>query len=169
MAIELPAANADEGAMARLFIAEVAAPKTGQKDESKAMGWMRRVLQNRLLHPRDFDAKGATRISQIIAAHDRSVQFKGFDTYPTLSAAVSKRLQDRLAIANNPRHPDQQQYLNFAKAAIKAATEDAPADPCPTGLYFWRTHNHAGPGGKATLWQTLEGNDFYTLPRGFFG
>lgn len=164
----LPAENTDAGAMARLFIAEAAVPRADSADTVKAMGWMRRVLENRLRHGRDFDARGATTITHIITAHDRHVQFAGFTAYPALSAKVQQNVTARLALANNARDRRQPIYGAFVQAAITAATSPAPADPCPTGLWFWRTADADGPGGRSSFFQTLDGNDFYTLPAGFF-
>lgn len=164
----LPAENTDAGAMARLFIAEAAVPRADAANTVRAMGWMRRVLENRLLHGRDFDASGATTITQVIAANDRHVQFAGFSSYPTLTAGVRQNIAARLALANDGRDRRQPIYAAFVQAAIDAATTPAPADPCPTGLWFWRTAGATGPGGRSSLFQSLDGNDFYTLPAGFF-
>jgi hypothetical protein len=165
----LPNENTDAGAMARLFINEAAGPHAKADLTVQAMGWMRCVLQNRLKYPGKFGAPGATTITQIITAHVRAIQFAGFDSYPAIQPSMNANIQAKLAIASDKTDRRQAIYLNFVKAAIAAATGPAPVDPCATGLYFWRTAQASGPGGKAVYYQTLDGNDFYSLPADFFG
>ncbi len=164
----MPLTNTDAGAMANLFLNEAAGPHRDGTMTVQAMGWMRCVLQNRLRHPAAFGALGATRITQIITAAGYGVQFAGFNTYPAIDPAVAANIQAKLAIAANTSYPRQPIYLAFVKAAIAAATGPAPADPCPTNLYSWRTGGAAGPGGKSVFYQSLDGNDFYTLTASFF-
>lgn len=129
---------------------------------------MRCVLENRLRYPKMFGALGATTITQVITAAGFGVQFAGFNTYPRLAAGVAANIQAKLDIASDQSDPRQSRYLAFVKAAISAATGPSPVDPCPTGLYFWRTAGAIGPGGKAIFYQGLDGNNFYTLPASFF-
>ena len=164
----MPISTTDAGAMANLFLNEAAGPHKEATLTLKAMGWMRCVLENRLRHPGMFGAPGATTLTQIIKAAGFGVQFAGFNTYPTLPASIQANIDAKLSIAADLSDPRQARYLAFVKAAITAATQPAPADPCPTGLYFWRTAGASGPGGKSSLYQSLDGNDFYTLPAGFF-
>jgi len=164
----MPLANSDAGAMANLFLNEAAGPHRDSTLTVRAMGWMRCVLQNRLAHPAPFGAPGATTITQVIKADSFGVQFAGFNTYPAIAAAIASNINQKLQIAANTSDPRQPIYLAFVKAAIAAATGTAPVDPCPTGLYFWRTTGSAGPGGKSVFYQSLDGNDFYTLPASFF-
>jgi hypothetical protein len=65
----LPPENSDEGAMARLFINEAAGPHGTAALAVRAMGWMKRVLANRLEHPAQFDAPGATRLRRSSSGH----------------------------------------------------------------------------------------------------
>lgn len=73
--------------MARLFINEAAGPHGDAAQTAQAMGWMKRVLVNRLDHPGQFDALGATRITEVIQAHDHAVQFTGFAGIPRSASA----------------------------------------------------------------------------------
>lgn len=154
--------------MARLFINEAAGPHADSGNTVKAMGWMRRVIANRLAHPSPFGSEASGGIIGVISAKKLGLQFAGFGDYPTLSAGVAKNIADKLAIADNPKDPRHPRYLAFVQAAIDAANNPAPADPCPTGLYFWRTAGKGGPGGRATHYQDLDGNAFFTLPADFF-
>ena len=97
------------------------------------------------------------------------MQFTGFSNYPTIGVGVARNIKAKLDIAADDGDPRQPAYLAFVRSAITAALAPAPQDPCGTGLYFWKTTGTVSPGGKSTFYQTLDGNDFYTLPRGFFG
>ena len=164
---DLPAETTDEGAMARLFINEAAGPHNDPSITLQAMGWMKRVLVNCAQHPREFDAAGST-LTQIIQAPSHAVQFAGFNNYPRIGAGVKRNIEAKLTIAADKHDPRQKRYLAFVQAAISAAAMPAPLDPCPTGLFFWKTHGSVSPGGKAIIYQALDGNDFYTLPADFF-
>src|SRR5262249_6781304 len=85
--LQLPPANTEAGAIARLLIAENRSPYMPGYDEQaskKSMQWMRLILVNRLNnHPEQFGASGASSVVDIIKAPG---QFEGFSGYPTLSA-----------------------------------------------------------------------------------
>ena len=166
---QLPARATAEGAMARLFIAEASATHPSISDTVTAMGWMRRVLANRLVRPVPFGSRASEGMLGVIRAKRVGLQFAGFDDYPTMSAGVVQNIAEKLAYADNRKHPQQAHYLAFVRAAIAAAASAPPPDPSSTGLYFWRTAGKKGPGGKARLFQSLAGNSFYTLPADFFG
>lgn len=163
-AIELPDRNTVPGAVARLLMAESRGPSHGSyvaADSLRSMQWMRRVLENRLANnPRQFGAPGATSLIDIIRARN---QFAGFSNYPNYDTAIRARLQQMLDIANNDSDPRQQVFREFVHNAMSVAQGSAIADPCPTGLYGWRTQGSGGPGGRFVVYQTVAGNTFYTL------
>lgn len=162
--IALADANTVPGAVARLLMAEARGPShVGYvaTDSLRSMRWMRRVLENRLANnPRQFLAPGATSLIDIIRAPN---QFAGFSNYPNYDTVIRARLQAMLNIANNDSDPRQQRFREFVQNAMSVAQAAAIADPCPTGLYGWRTQGSAGPGGRFVVYQTVAGNTFYTL------
>ena len=145
--------------MARLFINEAAGPHGDAATTTRAMGWMKRVLSNRLAHPGQFDAPGASRLTEIIQAHRLAIQFTGFTNYPTIGVGAARNIQAKLAIASDDGDLRQPIYLGFVRGAIAAAQLPAPVDPCQTGLYFWKTAGTVSPGGKSFFFQMLDGND----------
>ncbi len=163
----LPDENTDAGAMARLFIAEVAYPLNGDLQEARReMDLMRCVLENRLKHSKDFGAdQYSTNISQIISASRGSVQFQGFENYPIIADQQKQNILEKQKAASGDAGYDQAGYINFINAATAAATSIPPVDPTPQGLYFWVTTGTALPSGQAVLWQSVGGNSFYTWNR----
>lgn len=145
--ISLPAESTTEGMLARLFLAENTSPALGGsswriEDIRTSMQWMRRVIENRLKSPNpgDFMARGATSEKDIVMANDRgSVQFHGFNLYPTLPSEMAGNLQKYLQNANNGLHPQRKAYLDFVQAAIDIAQAPVPPDPTSTGLFGWKT------------------------------
>lgn len=164
--LALPDENTDAGAMTRLFIAEVAVPGGGDmKEARRAMDWMRCVLMNRLKHPSDFSAdKHATQIIQIISAQRTGVQFQGFQNYPIIDRPQKNNIDQKMSIAGK-EVDNQTRYSSFIRAAIAAATDPAPADPTPSGLYFWMTVGWPKPSPDAVFYETLGGNNFYSWNR----
>jgi hypothetical protein len=165
--LELPNANTDAGALARLFLAEVPNPWDRiyqAADARRAMQWMHRVLVNRLNnHPEQFMARGAQNLRDVIRGPN---QIAGFAAYPVLAADVDRRIQQVVDAGNNDTLGRQGQFIDFVQAALDVANElIAIPDPCPTGLYGWRTAGRPYPERKTRykFYQTLAGNDFYTL------
>ena len=159
--LKIPEANTEQGALVRLLIVETGPQSGDATDAKEAMGWMKRILENRLRRPADFEAQGATTLTQIIEAHDNgSTQFRGFDTYPEIAGPQEGELDKALKGANAASASSQ--YRKLLKSAVDVATADTPPDPSVTGLYFWRTHGSRKP-DHATLFRTLAGIDFYTL------
>jgi hypothetical protein len=84
-------------------------------------------------------AGGATTETDIIELGN---QFAGFGTYPTLDPGMTFRLQDILAIANNPKHPIQADFAQFVNDAITAVTESTtPSVAKYPNVTAWRTKN----------------------------
>jgi hypothetical protein len=159
--------------LARLFLAENTSPALGGsswriEDIRTSMQWMRRVIENRLKSPNpgDFMARGATSEKDIVMANDRgSVQFHGFNLYPTLPSEMAGNLQKYLQNANNGLHPQRKAYLDFVQAAIDIAQAPVPPDPTSTGLFGWKTTEAPQPGPEFREHKTLSGNTFYTHTR----
>ena len=81
-AIGLPSDGTDEGALARLFLAEVLVPDTDDMREVRRE-MMHCVLINRLKHPADFAAgRYASTMTEMITAKEGQIQFQGFENYP---------------------------------------------------------------------------------------
>lgn len=131
---------------------------------------MRQVIENRLSH-KNPGIFGATKkvgqakftITDIVTAKN---QFHGFESYPTLDTSITVNLNGFLAIANNYNHAKRETYAKFIENANSAAEKDALKnfkDPCPTGLYGWRTKGSSAPGGSFKKYQDLAGQTFYTL------
>ena len=163
----LPAAAGEQGMLVRLFLAEI--PDPGQSgynaaDGKKSMQWMRVVLANRLKNnPAQFMAPGAKSITDIVKAKG---QFKGFESYPTLSSKQSARIGEIVRIANDDNDTRQEKYLQYLQNALDVAIGSLIADPCPTGLYGWRTFGSGSPGPRFEAYGSpLSGNQFYTLKK----
>ncbi len=162
-ALSLDAPNTDAGAMERLFLLEAYNPgNVGNyvaSDNLTAMRLMRQTIENRLKSPGEYGAKGATSETDIVELGN---QFAGFADYPALDAGMSANLAGILAIANNPRHPQQGDYAQFVRDAVSAATEAVvPAVAKYADVTAWRTSDHGAPGGRFTALETIGGNTFY--------
>lgn len=168
--LELPDENTEAGILARMLIVENAGPENPRfisLDEAReSMLWMALVLRNRLkLGPEHFSARGATNVTTLIKAPN---QVEGFEAYPTIAPKQDKLLKDSLAAANDGTHRFQKQYMVYVAHAIAAATgEKTGADPSPAGLYAWRTQGARSPGANFKKFQTIGGQDFYTLTEAF--
>jgi hypothetical protein len=168
--LELPPAASEEGMLVRLLLAENRTPdETGYAaaQSRTSMQWMRVVLANRLKdEPGRFAAAGAQTIADIVKAKDNGiVQFKGFQDYPALGAKQAARIREIVNIANNDNDARQEKYAQFLLNALEVGkSKTLIQDPCPTGLYGWRTVGHGSPGGNFVEYgDPLSGNQFYTL------
>ena len=161
-AVALPAANTDAGLLARLLLAE--SPGPGRADytataSGEALTLMRVVLENRRRRPSArWGSAGATSLVDVVRARG---QFEGFGSYPTLSAAVTARIADMLAIANNAGDARQASIRAHVEQVIAVASGPAPPDPTTTGLYWWRTEGSGAPGTGVLLYRSVLGNSFY--------
>ena len=167
-----PSEDTDEGALARLFLAEVIAPDTNDMREARReMDVMHCVLINRLRHPADFAAgRYATTITQMITAREGHAQFQGFENYPILGEGQRDNIDHKLNVALDEEDRRNATYVDFVKTAIAAAKDPSPMDPTATGPYFWVKGGAPRLSNEAILFQTVGGNDFYTWskskPRG---
>jgi hypothetical protein len=125
------------------------------------MQYMKRVLENRLANnPAQFSAPNAKDLFDIIRGHN---QFRGFEHYPKLGQSEADRLSKLLADINNGALPLWSRYISFYNTAVEVANAAAIPDPCPTGLYGWKTEDASAPGPRFSLYKSIGGNDFYTL------
>jgi hypothetical protein len=168
--LELPPTGMEAGILARVLIVENITPGQRQfsMDQSlTAMKWMRVVLVNRLsFGSQYFDAgKSVSTLTELIKAPN---QVAGFENYPIIATANNSLLNEILSIANNSAHKDCLLYRQYVQNAIDVANlNTCGSDPCPTGLYAWRTANSGSPGDNFVKYQSLGGQDFYTLSEAF--
>jgi hypothetical protein len=159
----LPAANTQEGLVARLLLSETQTPANAtysDADAQKAMKWMHLVLHNRLKAPTRFGAKTNAGIVDLIKAKD---QFAGFGNYPEMAAGVKTRVDEILKKANDINDTKQSAFRQHVQHALDTAALKVPiADPSPNGLTGWRTAGHGPPGGDFSPYgNPLVGNQFY--------
>jgi hypothetical protein len=169
--IELPPLASGEGAIARLLLAENRGPEdlgfVSLEETQESMRWMRRVLQNRL----EFPAPGAFFITKkdmlgVITARN---QFEGFENYPQIASGQSGHIRRTLESANEGGHRKFAAYRQHAQNALDIASGKIPliADPCPTGLYGWKTVGSQPPSSNFELYQQHSGQNFYALKKEF--
>jgi hypothetical protein len=161
----LPSALTNQGALARLFLAEAPSPYaasyTAQRGKA-GMEWMELVVQNRLqMRSALVGSAGADNVTDVIKAPG---QFEGFGRYPVIGSKQQSNIDQIVAIANDGTHPKQKQFFDHVSAAIDVARVGTITDPCPTLLLSWRTAGASGPGGSFVLYKSFAGQDFYTIP-----
>lgn len=124
---------------------------------------MRQAIENRLLSPAEYGARGARTRRDIIKAPG---QFGGFTNYPTLTAGLNRNLTQILRIANATDDRRRPVYERFVQDAIRAATEAiSPPTADYTNVTAWRTANRGSPGARFRPVVTLSGNTFFrTVP-----
>lgn len=165
MTIALPDRLTDQGAEARVLIAECATPAIPGYtlgEARKAMQYMDAVLWNRVDDPLRYGAKKGATLVDIIRAKG---QFKGFESYPGYSSAIVYRIQQCLDIANNPKDSRSGAYSDFVSAALSRAAAPFVEDPSPGRLTGWRKAGHGSPGAGFTAFVTVLGNTFYWVPK----
>lgn len=159
--IALPDKASNEGAEARVLIAECPGPGANSYTlslASEAMQLMDAVLRNRLANPGPFGAKGATTIAGVIKAKG---QFYGFEGYPNYNSGIKQNIQSSIDIANNPKDKRSAAYTSFLEKAIEIAKLTKFSDPSPGKLVAWRTA-HSGSAGKNFIeYKTVFGNTFF--------
>lgn len=170
--LTLPDANTEAGALARLLLVENVTP--GQRgfdaaETATAMRWMRWVFINQLAFGSQYFARGkkVTTVTELIKAPG---QIAGFENYPLLGPEQKQVLTQVLSIHNNAadsRFMKSRQYVQDAIAVAQADEKALGPDPCPTGLYGWRTANSSSPGSNYVKFKTQGGQDFYTLTAAF--
>ena len=164
--ISLPGAAAREGLWVRLFLSETRNPtnRLYASDETRtAMGWMRRVVVNRLANnPAQFGASGAKTVFDIVKAPG---QFAGFEHYPEVGADVQRRINEVMRIANDDGDQRQAAMAAYVRMALEVANAPiAVADPSDDGLYGWRTTGSGSPRPRFKAYNSPKsGNQFYTL------
>ena len=165
-ALVLPAHSTNAGILTRLFLAECPGPGAhgySVADATEAMTWMRVVVENRLAKPSAvWGSKGAKTLADVVKASNPD-QFKGFTKYPTIVSDQQNVIDDALKIANDGSDTRRAKFKAFVGAALAVAALKTVTDPCPTGLYFWRTANSGKPSPEAKVYMTKLGNTFYTV------
>ena len=168
--IELPPEATERGILTRLLLAEnitPAFPNFVASESLPAMQWMRHVLLNRLkFGPKYFGAgRNASTLAELITSPN---QVEGFEGYPNIKKVQADRINNVVRFANSSTHKDQQRYRQYLRDAINVASGAKPgSDPCPTGLYAWRTARRDPPGKNFVKYKTYGGQDFYTLTESF--
>ena len=169
--LELPPADSEAGILARMLIVENAGPGhpefVSQTEVLVTMQWMHHVLINRLkLGAQHFAAgRQANTLTALIKAPN---QIEGFENYPRIAKAQNDVLLDMIKIANDGSDKRYEKYRTYIQNAIAVAQGLKPGiDPCPDGLYAWRTTESAHPGANFVHFQTKGGQDFYTLTQKF--
>ena len=95
-------------------------------------------------------------------------QIEGFQKYPTIGKGQATVIEGVIRFANTSGHKDNRVYRQFIRDATDIASgAKAGKDPCPTGLYAWRTARSSSPGSNFVKWKTHGGQDFYTLTESF--
>jgi hypothetical protein len=168
--LELPPVNSEQGILARVLLVENIPPSDTRFQSMPqsiiSMQWMRHVLINRFkFGSRYFGADNVSSLTALIKAHN---QVRGFENYPTLAAIQNFNLANIVNIANDASDKRHSACREYVQNAVNVANGLNPGtDPCPTGLYAWRTAGEAGPGANFVKFETLGGQDFYTLTREF--
>lgn len=171
--LSLPNEGTVAGLLARVFIAEAAGPGdsryTERAESVESMMWIKRVLHNRLdvgarhfsPNPGSVDARSISTLQEVVKTPG---QIADFEQYPLLPSAMQDRIKITVAIANDASDRRYQRFREFVNDVISIAQGvDIIADPCPTGLYAWRTHETDSPGPNFVFFKTKGGQDFYTL------
>jgi hypothetical protein len=162
--ITLPPKNDDDGAEARILLAECRGPSFSGytlADATTCMQLMDLVIFNRLDNPARFGAKGATTVGDIIRAPG---QFAGFEHYPDYNHSIVNRIQAMINIANSAKDKRHQDFADFINTAINIAQTAGIQDPSPGILASWRTAGSSSPGSGFSKHTTILGNDFYFIP-----
>jgi len=85
-------------------------------------------------------------------------QVKDFENYSTLEAVQQARINAIVKIANDDSDSRQGRCEKFLLDALAVAKSKAVTlDPCPTGLYAWRTVGSSSPGGRLKIQVAIGG------------
>ncbi|MGF6305641.1 hypothetical protein [Paraburkholderia sp. WC7.3d] len=169
--LELPPVGTEENILASMLIVENVTP--GQRsfvsvDQTlTSMQWMRWVLANRLRFGSAHfgSSKAATTLTELIKAPN---QVKGFERYPSIETGQKMVIDDVLKMANDSTNTSFLVYRQYVQNAVDVARGvKLGSDPCPTGLFAWRTSGRGSPGANFVLYETRGGQDFYTLSDAF--
>jgi hypothetical protein len=166
--IDLPPLESDAGVIARLLLAESVEPGSASLDVAlESMRWMYRVLRNRLEFP-DPRVFGITQ-KTIRGAITAAGQTAGFENYPEIADEQRKHIDTIMKVANEGGDLRFNDYRRHVENALKVASGEIPliADPCPTGLYGWKTVGSRHPGENFVLYKEYAGQKFYTLTEEF--
>jgi hypothetical protein len=180
--VTLPDINAEDGLLARLFIAECRNPGHKQYDAEaakKGMRAMKAVIDNRLKNnPSQFGAPRAKSYVDIVGAPGQFHGFsKGSDGKIVIAGDVQKRIDAVMKTANTGKPGKYAAFVQFTIDVAKAGVDDPFKDVKKVGTtetvggsYGWRTAGSAAPGGRFVAIPTTDGgviagNQFYTLKK----
>ncbi len=169
--LELPPAMTETGVLARMLISENAGPESMRfvslNEARDAMQGMVIVLRNRLkLGARHFAAgRDASTLEALIKAPN---QVDGFEKYPDIVHKQKDLIDKVIKNSNDGTHKLNKQYRDYVEIALAVARGELTSiDPCPTGLYAWRSKGAKPPGDNFVKFATKGGQDFYTLKGDF--
>lgn len=165
--MKLPPEGSEEGALSRMLLVENITPGqpafVSSQQTQVSMQSMVWVLKNRMtLGSHNFGT--AQDVSSLMGLIKARNQIAGFENYPTIAASQNSLLNDILKIANDPNNPKCAAFRQYVQDAVEIANgSNRGVDPCPTRLYGWRTAGATSPGSNFVRFNTLGGQDFYTL------
>jgi hypothetical protein len=170
--VDLPAANTEAGALARMLLIENVTPgqkKYDARETLTTMRWMRWVFVNQLRFGSQWFTHG-TKVTSVTDLIKAGGQVEGFQQYPTIAVEQNQLLSNILSVQNNAADGRFSAYRQYVQNAIEVATapeKEIGDDPCPTGLYGWRTAGADSPGRNYVKFKSQGGQDFYTLTPGY--
>jgi hypothetical protein len=160
--LQLDPVTTHAGLIERICLHETRTPGFPGYDEAeslKAMWFIRQMMANRVRYPRVFGNPVGITEAEIMRLPN---QFPGFQTYPALTASAMKNVTDCVDLANNPRGYRHPLFLKHVQNAITVATAPAvPLDQFVPQAAGWKKQGSPSPGKRYTLWNTLQGNDYY--------
>ena len=165
--IKLPAEGTEEGALSRMLLVENITPGQpafiSSQQTQASMQCMVWVLKNRMtLGSHNFGT--SQDVSSLMGLIKAKNQIAGFENYPTIAASQNSLLNDILKFANDANHPKCAAFRQYVQDAIEIAKgSNRGTDPCPTKLYGWRTAGATSPGLNFVKFNTLGGQDFYSI------
>ena len=165
--IKLPAEDTEEGVVSRMLLVENITPGQpafiSSQQTQASMQCMVWVLRNRMtLGSHNFGT--SQDVSSLMGLIKAKNQIAGFENYPAIAASQNSLLNDILKFANDASRPKCAVFRQYVRDAIGIANGSNPGtDPCPTKLYGWRTAGATSPGSNFVKFNTLGGQDFYTL------
>lgn len=168
--IELPSENTDEGALARVLLAESIVPSNpkfpGDKDSLTAMLLIQQVFLNRLSFTdiSVFNNPAAHNITALIMAGPGR-EVKGFGAYPHIEPEQAGLIAEILKISNDASDKRYVMYREHVKRALNVATGKVSRLEGP--YYGWRKENTAHPGGSYERPYNFAGQTFYQLNQSF--
>ncbi|TRX75140.1 hypothetical protein [Pseudomonas mangiferae] len=161
--LELPPVNTDEGALARVLLAESITPDDqefpGGEASLTSMRLIQQVLLNRLGFPdiSVFNRPSARTITALIMA-GLGNEVKGFGAYPNIEAKQARLIANILTIGNDASDRRYALYRDHIKRALDVVTGTVPR--LEGDYYGWRTKESSHPGGAYEQPYNIAGQTF---------